>query len=211
MKEKQNMPIESLIHGISLFSRHRAWCPIKIDKIESLIKFDHNDEECYYLDKQFQYGIQYLEFQEKIINEMFLTGNLPQMSYKFYIINAVSIVEGIFYYQLKKRGVSKYQNYKFSKMITEMEENNFLNYHEKLFSALRFLNVFRNDVHNFIKARNKTSDYYLGHETYLLAKHTLNGVLNKLYTSKENVFNFLILNDNEKRKLERFINIKKIL
>lgn len=211
MKNKNNQPFESMIKNFALFDRSRAWTPIKIEEIENIFSLKHEDQEDYYIEKQIQYNLQYLEFLQKIINELFLTGNLPKMVYKNYIIIAVGIIENCFYYVLKKDNYKKYKDLSFGNMIDILERKNILNYDVKVFPIFSVLKELRNYVHIFIGARENTSDFYtIKEEYYLLAKYTLNRVLTKIGTLNL-TFNFLECSDHEIKQIGKLLNALNLL
>ena len=211
MKNKNDMPIESMIKEFSLFDKNRAWIPLKVDEISDIFSIQHIDQEDYYIEKQIQYNLQYLEFLQKIINELFLTSTLPQMMYKNYIITAVSIIENCFYYVLKKDNCANYKKLDFHKMIEKLEKKNSLKYDIKSFPIFNALRELRNFVHIFIGARENTSDYNtIKEEHYLLARYSLNDVLIKV-NSKNKSFKFLQCSSEERNRIFKFVKSSNII
>lgn len=210
-KNKNEMPIESMVKNFALFDEKNAWIPLKIEEIEKIFSIKHADQEDYYVEKQIQYNLQYIEFMQKILNELFLTSTLPRMMYKYFTITAVSIIEICFYYVLKKEKHPNYKKLDLKEMLEYLEKHNILNYDLKSFPIFAILRKLRNHVHSFIRARENTSDYNeIKEEHYLLSKYTLSSVLSKV-NSLKGTFEFLECTDAEKIKIFKFLKCSNLL
>jgi len=77
------------------------WYPQSVDKYKEavIINGAYHDIAC--LRSNFAYSMQYIEYLEKQIEEFKLSEVLSKMTYKSYIINAMSIIEMLFSYIIR--------------------------------------------------------------------------------------------------------------
>ena len=80
------------------------WYPQSIETYKLGIKIPYDTEENRRLNSNFSYSMQYIEYLEKQLAELKLSGVLLTMIYKSYIITGMGIVELLFTYLLKSTG-----------------------------------------------------------------------------------------------------------
>ena len=84
------------------------WNPCSIEKYGEIITRKisrYSKDYKYALYKNVCYNLQCLEMFTKILDECALTSVLSQQLYKLFVIISASIIEGIFYHELKKKNL----------------------------------------------------------------------------------------------------------
>lgn len=75
-----------------------VWYPTPIKAYLKAIKINKEEPKDHALSKNISYNLQYLEFLQKELNELVLSGVIKATIIKTYIITAISILEGLFTY-----------------------------------------------------------------------------------------------------------------
>jgi hypothetical protein len=86
----------------------KAWYPVSINRLEShlakLIEQGHGYTHVYHLKKDLAYNLQYLEFQDRIIQDIKLSSVLYTQSVKTIVLIGSSILESLLHFILIKSG-----------------------------------------------------------------------------------------------------------
>lgn len=91
---------------------NKFWNPCSIDQYGHIINRKisrYSKDYKYGLYKNICYNLQCLEMFTKIHDECALTSVLSQQLYKLFVVISASIIEGLFYHELKKRNLIKKQ------------------------------------------------------------------------------------------------------
>lgn len=90
------------------------WYPIFVDDINGMFNVDYKQDFdfAYKIGKNLSYNFQYLEFLQKQLYELRLSEILRKMTYKNYVITALSIIETIFAFLVKKNGFWRMNEWK---------------------------------------------------------------------------------------------------
>lgn len=97
-----NFPFETLLKGKTKKSNTEKWYPTPVETFRNALKIESDTEFSEVLIKNLSYNLQYLQFLQKELDELELSSVLQAMTIKTYVITAMSIIEGLFAYTVKK-------------------------------------------------------------------------------------------------------------
>src|SRR5690606_5903978 len=90
----------------TLWAEKNPWLPNSIEwyenQVRRLIKKTSAVPNHYKIKKNICYNLQYLEYLDKTLEQLNLTTVLQRATWKTYIITAISIIEAILFYLVKK-------------------------------------------------------------------------------------------------------------
>ncbi|MGF3065786.1 hypothetical protein [Facklamia sp. P12950] len=140
------------------------------------------------LRKNIKYTLQYLEFIDVQIEEIYLKGTLEKNVYKTYIINACSIIEASLIYIVDKFGEWDNDRKTFNNAIKKVQDQNLLNLDSKLIDQLDSLRKLRNNVHLDKYDKNDLHKWYwheFDKEDYPSMKSILESFLTEIGFSQQ--------------------------
>ncbi len=118
--EQNELPFETII-AIKDKPCEERWTPKSVNDLGKRIYISCDNTLNKKIKENVIYNLQYLEYLQKQLSELNLRDPIRRMINKNYILTAVSIIEGLFTYYLKKTGNYSYSEWKIFK--TENMEN----------------------------------------------------------------------------------------
>ena len=97
---------------------NKKWIPVSVSNLEEIIgrKIENKN-----LRKNIVYNLQFLQFIIEYTKQLYLTSVIYTLSCKVFVVITVSIIEGILFHEIKKRGVQKKSVWNFLKKIVSNE------------------------------------------------------------------------------------------
>ena len=157
--------MDSLIRENNVSER---WYPNSVNLYKSSIKIPNNSSEGKRMNSNFAYSMQYIEYIEKQIDELKLSNVLLAMLYKTYIITGMSVIELLFTYLLKDRGLwnqTEWEDYAEIKANPKEIDGDTVKVETKLYKKVP-LHDMRMDLDSMIKKIEKKRILTINHDVF---------------------------------------------